>query len=115
MFTYDKDKEFRQITKSFLYPVLLYLRQMSLNLMDTGGIAGVRAHKFGGRTGFAGRHFLPEIDGDFGVITSHCHKDQPHIISLRFVFAGEWQHNTILSTQTVNRVTDLLDGSRFIA
>ena len=47
MFTYDKDKEFRQITKSFLYPVLLYLRQMSLNLIDTGGIAGVRAHNSG--------------------------------------------------------------------
>ena len=38
MFTYDKDKEFRQITKSFLYPVLLYLRQMSLNLIDTSGL-----------------------------------------------------------------------------
>lgn len=67
MFTYDKDKEFRQITKSFLYPVLLYLRQMSLNLIDTGGIAGVRAHKFGGRTGFAGRHFCQKLTATSGL------------------------------------------------
>ena len=40
--------------KSFLYPVLLYLRQMPLNLIDTGGIAGVRAHKFRSGAGFAG-------------------------------------------------------------
>ena len=115
MFTYDKDKDFRQITKSFLCPVLLYLRQMLLDLIDAGGVAGVRAHKFGGGAGFAGGHFLPEIDGDFGVIAGHCHKDQSHIISFGFVFTGERQHDTILSTQTVNRSADLLDGSRFIA
>ena len=51
----------------FLYPVLLYLRQMLLDLIDASGIAGVRAHKFGSGTGFAGGHLLPEIDGDFRV------------------------------------------------
>ena len=35
-----KDKDFRQITKLLIRPILLNLRQMLLNLVDAGGIAG---------------------------------------------------------------------------
>ena len=65
----------------------LNLRQRPLYLCDTSGITWVSAHKLRSRAAFSGRHLLPEIYRDIGIISSHRHKYQSHIIRFRFMFA----------------------------
>lgn len=95
--------------------VFLQLRQILLDVADTGCIARVCTHELRNRSASVGRHLLPEGDGCTWIITCHGHEDEAHVVGFCFMLAREGESYSILGTESVDGASCLLDGSRFLA